>query len=216
MHTKLTQPSGICIDPPTTSPISSVLLSNIPTSFQSKQNWQLALRDEKQVKWIETSWYKWVNDTGYGGHWKKNIKSTNSSIEEEQSTQESIEDIAMGEIHLPGEEGFDTGLLSTQKGTRLIEPRYNDDMNDNSDNDEIDTNFKSATSEIDSGDDNSVKSGDGTEKSSEEDSLVLNRNTTAVEQVQYNPTKTTSKPKTSKTKAKKRKRLVKEKRRSNR
>ena len=59
----------------------------------------------------------------------------------------------MGEIHLPGDERFDTGLLSTQKRTRLIEPRYNDDMND--------------------------KSGDRTEKSNKENGVILNRNTTA-------------------------------------
>ena len=35
---------------------------------RAKKNWQPALRDENQVKWIETTWYKWVNDTGYGGH----------------------------------------------------------------------------------------------------------------------------------------------------
>ena len=130
--------------------------------------------------------------------------STNGSIsEEDQTTQESMEDNAMGEIHLPGDERFDTGLLSTQKGTRLIEPRYNDDMNDNSDNDEIDTNFKSATSEIDSGDDNSVKSGDGTEKSSEEDSLVLKRNKTRIEQQQHTTTNTITRANVSKNKEKK-------------
>ena len=89
-------------------------------------------------------------------------------------------------------------------------------MNDNSDNDEIDTNFKSATSEIDSGDDNSVKSGDGTEKSSEEDSLVLKRNKTRIEQQQHTTTNTITRANVSKNKAKKRKRLVKDKRRSNR
>ena len=132
--------------------------------------------------------------------------STNSSIaEEDQSTQESMEDIAMGGIHLPEEVWFDTGLLLTQKGTRLIEPRYNDDMNDNSDNDEIDTSYESATSEIESGDDNSVKSGDGTEKSSEEDSLVLNRNKTGIEQRQHTTTNTISRAKVSKNKEKKNK-----------
>ena len=171
---------------------------------KAKKNWELALDDDKQRKWITKTWYKWVDDTGYAGHWKKHKLSTNGSIsEEDQTTQESMEDNAMGEIHLPGDERFDTGLLSTQKGTRLIEPRYNDDMNDNSDNDEIDTNFKSATSEIESGDDNSVKSGDGTEKSSEEDSLVLKRNKTGIEQRQHTTTNTISRANVSKNKEKK-------------
>ena len=122
--------------------------------------------------------------------------STNSSIaEEDQSTQESMEDIAMGEIHLPGEEGFDTGLLSTQKQTRLIEPRINIDMNYDSDNDNIDTSNKSTTSKNELGDDCIDISGDITEKSDKEDSVVFNRNTTEIEHQQNTPTKTASRKK---------------------
>ena len=121
--------------------------------------------------------------------------SINSSLEEDQSTQESIEDIAMGGIHLPGEERFYTGLLSTRKGARLIEPRINDDMNDNSDNEEIDTSYESATFEIKLGDDDSDKSGDRIEKSDKENGVILNRNTTAIEQLHKKPTKKKSKAK---------------------
>ena len=95
-----------------------------------------------------------------------------------------MEDNSMGEIHLPGDEGFDTGLLSTRKGTRLIEPRINVDMNYESDNDNIDTSNESATSKFELGDDDSNGSGNRIEKSNEEDGVVLNRNTTAIEQLQ--------------------------------
>ena len=55
-------------------------------------------------------------------------------------------------------------------------------MNYESDNDDIDTSNESTTSEFELGDDRIDKSGDRTEKSNKEDCVVLNRNTTAIEQ----------------------------------
>ena len=57
-----------------------------------------------------------MNDTGYRGHWKKNITTTDLSSKEEQSTQENREDVAMGEILLPGDKGFDNGVVQIWKG----------------------------------------------------------------------------------------------------
>ena len=82
-------------------------------------------------------------------------------------------------------------------------------MNYESDNDDIDTSNESTTSKFELGDDCIDKSGDRTEKSNKEDDVVLNRNTTAIEQLQNNPTKKISKAKASKNKANKSKRLVK-------
>ena len=75
-------------------------------------------------------------------------------------------------------------------------------MNNKSDNDKIDTSYESATSKIELGDDDSDKSGDRTEKSNKENGVILNRNTTAIEQLQNNPTKTISRAKVSKNKEK--------------
>ena len=77
---------------------------------------------------------------------------------------------------------------------------------------DIDTSYESATSELELGDDGIDKSGDRTEKSNKEDNVVLNRNTTAIEQLQNNPTKKISRANVSKNKVKKSKRLVKKKR----
>ena len=77
-------------------------------------------------------------------------------------------------------------------------------MTYDSDNDNTGTSNESTTSKNELGDDHIDESGDITEKSDEEESIVFYRSTTKLEQQKEPPTKKTSRAKVSKGKEKKR------------
>lgn len=104
----------------------------------------------------------------------------------------------MGEIMLPGDKGFDNGVVQTWKGTKVIEQK-DDYMTYDSDNDNTSTSNGSTTSKNGFGDDRNDESGESIEKSEEEESVVFNRNTTDQEQQRVSPlTKKASRAKVSK------------------
>ena len=117
----------------------------------------------------------------------------------------------MGEIMLPGDKGFDNGVVQTWKGTKVIEQK-DDYMTYDSDNDNTSTSNGSTTSKNGFGDDRNDESGESIEKSEEEESVVFNRNTTDQEQQRVSPlTKKASRAKVSKGKGKHVKRPVRKK-----
>ena len=100
--------------------------------------WEDVLKDDQQVNWIKDGWFKWVEKTGFGGHWKRNKKLT--SNDEGPGEQDEEDDTAMGEILLPYDDDYDSGdmpaLGENEDGNIPIDERNDSDHNRVGENDD--------------------------------------------------------------------------------